>query len=167
MGGRQVRNGKDHGQIFDHHFVEFTYADGTTMMSQCRHIPNCASRVDEFAVGTKGTSHIGGHKIFGDAGEWKFKGKRVDPYQQEHDDLFAAIRRGEAYNEADFGAYSTMTAILGRIATYSGKIVKWDDAINSQIDLSPSVYDFAAAPPVVPDSEGNYPVPEPGKSIVV
>jgi len=167
MGGRQVRKGKDHGQIFDHHFVDFTYADGSTMMSQCRHIPGCSSKVDEFAVGTAGTAHIGGNEITGYGGDWKFKGKRVDPYQQEHDDLFAAIRRGDAYSEAEYGAHSTMTAIMGRMATYSGKIIKWEDAINSQIDLSPSVYSFDAAPPVVPDADGNYPVPEPGKSVVV
>ncbi len=167
MGGRQVRNGKDHGQIFDHHFVDYTYADGSTMMSQCRHIPNCSSMVDEFAVGSAGTAHIGAYEIAGSGGEWKFKGKRVDPYQQEHDDLFAAIRRGDAYSEAEYGAHSTMTAIMGRMATYSGKVIKWKDAINSQIDLSPSVYSFDAAPPVVPDADGNYPVPEPGKSVVV
>jgi len=171
MGGRQVRTGKDHGQIFDHHFVEFSYADGSTMLSQCRHIKGCDSLVDEFATGTQGKAHIGGHHISMPDGDWQYAGpagdSAADPYQVEHDDLFAAIRKGEHYNEVEYGAHSTMTAILGRMATYSGKDVTWDEAINSQVNLSPAKYDFAADPPVMPDAEGRYPVPVPGKTKVV
>jgi predicted dehydrogenase len=163
MGGREVRTGKEHGQIYDHHFIEFTFADGTTMMSQCRHIPDCWNEVDEYCAGTHGTSHIGGGRI--DVNGWEpWRAERgPDPYQQEHDDLFAAIRKGEPYNEAEYGATSTMTAIFGRMATYSGKVLTWDEAINSTQDLSPSDYSFDATPPVVPDEDGNYPVAVPGK----
>ena len=167
MGGRQVRTGKDHGQIFDHMAVEFTYADGTTMMSQCQHIRGAATRVTEYASGSAGNSHIGAQVITGSSGEWKFDGEKVDPYQREHDDLFAAIRSGSPYNETEYGATSTMTSILGRMATYSGKVIQWDEAIQSQVDLSPASYSFTADPPVLPDAEGNYPVPVPGKTVVV
>lgn len=167
MGGRELRDGRDHGQIFDHHSVEFTYADGSTMLSQCRHMPGCDSRVTEYATGTKGSAHIGGQKITMPDGDWQYAGPKVDPYQAEHDHLFAAIRKGEHYNESEYGATSTMTSILGRMATYSGKTISWEQAINSKIDLSPAKYDFAAAPPVMPDSDGKYPVPVPGKTIVV
>ena len=168
MGGREVRDDNNHGQIFDHHFLEYTYADGTTMMSQCRHIKGCMNRVTEYATGTKGQAHIGKYTIEVPGWDkWKFKGKEKNPYQQEHDDLFAAIRKGEPYSEAEYGAHSTMTSIMGRMASYSGKPVKWEDAINSQIDLSPSTYDFSATPPVVPAEDGSYPVPVPGKSKVV
>ncbi len=174
MGGRQVRKGKDHGQIFDHHAVEFTYADGSTMLSQCRHIEGCDRLVDEFATGTKGSVHIGagskkdpGHRITSPAGEWTYPGPKTVPYQVEHNDLFAAIRNGTPYNEVEYGVHSTMTAILGRMATYSGKEVTWDEAINSKIDLSPAKYDFAADPPVMPDADGNYPVAVPGKTVVI
>ncbi len=167
MGGREVRTGKDHGQIFDHHFVEFTYADGSTMLSQCRHIGGCDSLVTEFATGTQGKAHIGGYNITMPDGDWQYAGPKDDPYQVEHDDLFAAIRKGDHYNEVEYGAHSTMTAILGRMATYSGKNVTWDEAINSQIDLSPAKYDFAADPPVMPDEEGKYPVAVPGETKVV
>jgi myo-inositol 2-dehydrogenase/D-chiro-inositol 1-dehydrogenase len=167
MGGREVRTGNQFGQIFDHHFVEFTYADGSTMLSQCRHQKGCWSRVDEFATGCAGTAHIGKQEITTPSGNWSYSGPKADAYQTEHDDLFAAIRSGTPYNEIEYGAHSTMTAIFGRMATYSGKVVKWDDAINSEIDLSPSVYDFASTPPVVPDAQGNYPVPVPGKTKVV
>jgi hypothetical protein len=164
MGGREVRTGKEHGQIFDHHFVEFTYEDGSTMMSQCRHIEGCWSQVDEFCTGSKGSSHIGRGRIqVADGSTWRHEGENPNPYQQEHDHLFAAIRKGEAFNEAEYGATSTMTSILGRMATYSGKVITWDEAINSTKDLSPQDYSFDATPPVVPDSDGYYPVPVPGK----
>jgi len=96
---------------------------------------------------------------------WNYGSTRRDPnpYQVEHDDLFAAIRNGEPYNEADYGASSTMTAILGRMATYSGKVVKYKDALEKGGDLSPASYDWDATPPVVPDADGNYPVPVPGQ----
>jgi predicted dehydrogenase len=168
MGGRQVRTGKEFGQIYDHHFVEYTYDDGTKMYSQCRHIGGCSDEVREHAHGTMGTLDIddggvGGQIKFADGTKWRSRGKKVNNHHQEHHDLFAALRDGRTYNEGDYGAQSTMTAILGRMATYSGKIVKWDEALQKGIDLSPTAYDFSATPPVVPDAKGNYPVPEPGK----
>jgi myo-inositol 2-dehydrogenase/D-chiro-inositol 1-dehydrogenase len=166
MGGRQVRTGKEYGQIFDHHFVEYTYSDGTKMYSQCRHWDGCATEVNEHAHGSKGTANIGNSQIESADGKWRSKAPKTDAWHQEHHDLFAALRRGETYNEGDYGAESTMTAIMGRMATYSGQIIKWHDAINSSADLSPTSYDFAATPPVVPDTNGYYPVPMPGKQVV-
>jgi predicted dehydrogenase len=166
-GGRERRTAPDFGQIFDHHAVEFTYEDGSTMYSECRHMDGCWNQVAEFATGDKGRANISGGRIATADGEWKYDGERGDPYQLEHDDLFAAIRAGKPYNEMEYGAHSTMTAIMGRMATYSGKMIQWDEAINSDIDLSPQSYDFAAAPPVVPDPKGNYPVPVPGVTRVV
>lgn len=166
-GGRERRTAPDYGQIFDHHVVEFTYPDGSTMLSECRHMEGCWNQVAEFATGTKGRSNISAGMIKSPAEEWKYDGERADPYQLEHDHLFAAIREGKPYNEAEYGAHSTMTAIMGRMATYSGKMMEWDAAINSEIDLSPKEYNFASAPPVVPDAKGNYPVPVPGVTKVV
>jgi hypothetical protein len=80
----------------------------------------------------------------------------------EHDDLFAAIRSGTPYNEAENGAMSTMTAILGRMATYCGKVVKMEDALASTLALTPSDYTFEGTPPTVPDANGRYPIPTPG-----
>lgn len=166
-GGRQRRTSPDYGQIFDHHMVEFTYPDGSTMLSECRHMSGCWNQVGEFAVGTKGRTNIGASRIMSPWGEWKYEGPSGHPYQLEHDHLFAAIRSGTPYNETEYGALSTMTAIMGRMATYSGKMIEWDKALNSDIDLSPYEYDFAAAPPVVPDDKGNYPIPVPGVTKVV
>jgi predicted dehydrogenase len=172
MGGRQVRTGKEYGQIFDHHFVEFTYPDGTKMYSQCRHIDGCFGEVREHAHGTKGTldiddGPIGGVIMTPDGQRWRSRGKKVDNHHQEHHDMFAALRDGRVYNEGDYGAESTMTAILGRMATYSGKLLRWGEALQKGVDLSPKTYDFAADPPVMPDAKGFYPVPVPGKTEVL
>jgi hypothetical protein len=81
--------------------------------------------------------------------------------------MFAALRRGDIYNECDYGAKSSFTSILGRMATYSGKIVRWDEALANGEDLSPASYDFNATPPVLPDANGFYPVAVPGKTDVM
>lgn len=170
MGGRQVRTGKENGQIFDHHAVEYTFADGTKMFSQCRQIDGCTSEVREHAHGTKGTLDIddgaGGFFATKDK-KWTAKGAKRDNHHQEHHDLFAALRDGRMYNEVQYGAEATLTAILGRLATYSGKTISWDDAFNKGTDLSPHTYDFAATPPVIPDENGYYPVAVPGKTQVL
>jgi len=166
MGGREVRKGKDHGEIFDHHYVEFHYADGSILNSQCRHIKGTMAKVDELLVGTKGRIHAGAGQILDHKGNVLFqfdKTKENNPYQAEHDELFAAIAKGEyKFADAENGAKSTMTSILGRMATYSGQVVLWDKAISSGIDLQPKVYDFAAAPPVMPNADGYYAVATPG-----
>ena len=166
FGGRQVRNSKEHGEIFDHHFVEYHYADGSILNSQCRHIPGTMSKVDELLVGTKGKIHCGQAKIVDHGGKVLFqfaKKGEPDPYQNEHDELFAAIAKGQyKYADAENGAKSTMTSIMGRMATYSGQMIEWDKAINSGIDIHPKVYDFNAAPPIVPNADGFYPIAVPG-----
>lgn len=168
MGGREVRKGKDHGEIFDHHYVEFTYPDGSILNSQCRHIPGTMSKVDELLIGTKGKIQCGAANIIDPKGKvlYQFdKKSENDPYQSEHDELFAAIAKGEyKYSDAENGAKSTMTSILGRMATYSGQIVEFDKAINSGISLQPKQYDWNVLPPVVPDEEGYYAVATPGKT---
>jgi predicted dehydrogenase len=168
MGGCEVRKGPDYGEIFDHHCVEFEYEDGSRCASQCRHILNCWNSVSEYCVGTKGSCDIGGHIIRGENG-WRLprdeKGK--DPYQQEHDDFFDAIRNDKPYSEAENGAKSTMTAIFGRMATYSGKVIEWSDALNSDISVMPQEFSWDASPLVLPGPDGMYPRAVPGKTRVV
>ena len=166
MGGRQVRKGKEHGEIFDHHYVEFTYADGSILNSQCRHMPGTMSRVDEMLVGTKGSIRCGAGSISDAKGKSLYQfdlQKENDPYQAEHDELFAAIAKGEyKFADADNGAHSTMTAILGRMTTYSGQVIDMDKALKSGLDIMPKTYAFDATPPVVPNADGFYPVAVPG-----
>ncbi|MGC4002906.1 MAG: Gfo/Idh/MocA family oxidoreductase [Pirellulales bacterium] len=173
MGGCQVRKGKDYGETFDHHFIEFEYDDGTKMFSQCRHIPNCFNSVSEHVHGTKGSSTISSHNIKSKDGDWKFDGKTAklgkpgNPYQVEHQDLLDSIAKGTPYNEGESGAMSTMTAILGRMATYSGKELKMEDALNSKISIMPKSFAFDAETLVKPGEDGMYPVAMPGITQVV
>ncbi|MDX1968929.1 MAG: Gfo/Idh/MocA family oxidoreductase [Planctomycetaceae bacterium] len=168
MGGREVRKDKRYGEIYDHHAVEYEFADGTRMYSQCRHIPNCWNSVSEYAHGSKGTCDISGAKIMVPGAEdWRFREKSKDAYQVEHDDLFHAIRTGADYNEADNGAMSTMTAILGRLCTYSGKVIEMSDALASNISLMPKTFSWDANPPVMPGEDGSYPIAVPGVTKVL
>lgn len=166
MGGREVRKGKDFGEIFDHHFVEFTYADGTILNSQCRHIKGTMSKVDELIMGTKGNIYFGAANITDRKGKVMYQFDRRtenNPYQTEHDELFAAIAKKEyKFDDTENGARSTMTAILGRLATYSGKVVEFEKELNSGLSLIPVQFDFNAQPPVVPNADGLYPVAVPG-----
>jgi myo-inositol 2-dehydrogenase / D-chiro-inositol 1-dehydrogenase len=168
LGGCQVRKGPQYGETFDHHAVEFEYADGSRMFSQCRHIPGCWNSVSEHAQGTKGTADISGARINVAGGDnWRYKGPTPDPYQVEHDDLFASIRAGQPLNEGEWGAKSSLTAILGRMATYSGKEVKWDQALESEINLAPDTFAFDANPKSLPDAQGLYQLAVPGLTKVV
>jgi predicted dehydrogenase len=162
MGGGEVRNDRTKTQIYDHTFVEYTFADGTKMYSQGRHIPGTWQYVGETIHGTKGTADPSG-SITGE-NQWKFKGNSPGGHQQEQHDLMDALARGEIYNEGEIGAKSTFTAILGREACYSGKILKWDELLAKGKDLAPGIdnYTLDTTPPVVPGPDGRYPAPVPG-----
>ncbi len=172
MGGRQVRTGKDHGEIFDHHFVEFTYPSGAVIASQCRHQPETMNRVSEFFQGTKGTVSTSGDEVamtdWSGNSLFEHRGKDdPNPYQVEHIKLFESIRNGGVLSDAENGAKSTMTAILGRMATYSGKVVKWDEAIQSDLLLAPDNLTWDSPAPVQPNADGFYDIPTPGKTVVI
>ena len=170
MGGRQVRTGKEYGEIFDHHFVEFEYENGAVISSQCRHIKGCMNRVSESFMGTNGRAPkpglletSKGYKI------WEHRGKNdPNPYQVEHDELFAAIAAGDyKYDDTHNGAMSTMSAILGRMVTYSGQVISMDEALNSEVSIMPHEFSWDAKPPIVPNEDGFYPVPTPGVTKVI
>jgi myo-inositol 2-dehydrogenase / D-chiro-inositol 1-dehydrogenase len=148
MGSCHCRNNRNIGQIYDNHFVEFTYKDGTKMFSQCRQQPNTWSSVTQFVHGTKGAKEL--------------PGNGSDGYTQEHVHLVNAIRKGEKLNDGWHGATSSFTAILGRMATYSGREVHWDEAVAKGPSEMPAKFAFDADPPAMPDKDGNYPQPVPG-----
>ena len=150
------------GQIFDHHFIEFTYKDGSKMFSQCRHMAGTWNEVAEAAHGTKGESNCA--NVIQEPKNGGTGAERPNPYVQEHVDLIAAIRGGQKYNEGWFGATSSMTAVLGRMATYSGKVVKWDEAIKEGVSTFPKELSWDAAAPVQKDQNGDYPIAVPGVS---
>jgi myo-inositol 2-dehydrogenase/D-chiro-inositol 1-dehydrogenase len=169
QGGRQVRKAKRHCQIFDHHSVEFEYADGSRMFSGCRQIRGCFPEVAEYIQGTKGTANIPpGQKLFEVTGPkaWSKRLKRrEDGHQLEHYPFFNAIQENKPYHEAEYGALSTMVAIMGRMATYSGKKVTWDQAFNSNLTQMPDRLDYDVMPKVLPDQDGWYPVAQPGTTV--
>ncbi|HEX3599907.1 MAG TPA: gfo/Idh/MocA family oxidoreductase, partial [Lacipirellulaceae bacterium] len=155
--------------IFDHHAVEYTYADGTKMFSECRQIPGCANAVQEHAHGTKGVVNLdGGHaELFvGKDRKWKASGGdagyKNNAYQVEHDALFDAIRNDKPYNEAEYGAHSTMTGIIGRMATYSGQIIKWDQAMKLHKPMTQDAESWDAEAPVKVGADGRYAIAIPG-----
>ena len=171
-GGRQTRTDKKFGEIYDHHLLDMVYADGTVISSQCRQFEGCWNRVDEAFVGTKGRidsfssdktvlkDYRGGiiykHDSKGDG----------NPYQIEHDWLFEAVAKGEhKFNDGENGAKSTLTGIMGRMATYTGKVITWNEALNSTQDLFPEKLAWDASPKIVPGSDGFYPVAMPGKTV--
>lgn len=168
QGGRQVRNAKRHCQIYDHHYVEFEYADGARMISECRQIRGCFPLVAEYAHGTHGNVNIEpGGKFFEITGPkaWSRRlKKREDGHQLEHYPFFNAIQENKPYHEAEYGAKSTMVAIMGRMATYSGKQVTWDQAINSNLTEMPAEFGDDATPKVLPDKDGWYPIAQPGST---
>jgi predicted dehydrogenase len=142
VGGRQSRRGKRHGHIFDHFAVEYEYPNGITMFSQCRQIDGCKNIVGEFIRGTNGTTDCASIITPNDGDAWRYRAKPVDAYEREHQDLIASIIEGKPINEAQALAESTMTAILGREAAYSGHEVTWDDAMNSETRLGPEKDEF-------------------------
>ncbi len=166
QGGRRDLDGYT-GEIYDHHFVEYTYPSGAKMFSQCRQIPGCWGSVSEHVQGTKGSCDLAQNSaiIYDEKGNEKWRAaKPENGHENEHVDMFAAIRKGEIPNEGDYGATSTMTAIMGRMATYSGKKLSWDDCFNSRVALADfdSLKSYNDPAPVQPLENGKYAIPMPG-----
>ena len=155
-GGRQVRTQEVYGHIFDHHTVTYEYANGVKLFSACRQQPNCPGDVSDHITGTKGVCHIetmpfegkvvslpGGKRLWTSK---SVKRKNDNMYQNEHDELFVSIRSGKPINNGEWMAKSTLMAIMGRMATYTGQVITWDMAINSKEDLTPPAYVFGSLP---------------------
>lgn len=147
MGGRQVRTGSEYGHVFDHFAIEYEYEGGQHLMSMCRQIDGCASRVQEIVHGTSGKLVTSPNSaVIEGATSWRAEKNPINPYVQEHMDLIEAIHSGETLNEARRVAESTLTAIMGRVSAYTGKALTWEQALNSQLDLSPPAYEFGPLP---------------------
>jgi predicted dehydrogenase len=148
LGGRQVRTDPKFGHIFDHHSVVYEWANGVKAFAQCRQQAGCANDVNDHIMGAKGTCDVMKHTI-SNKGEvlWKHKGPAaVNMYQFEHNELFASIRNGKPINDGDWMTKSTLLAIMGRMATYTGQVITWEMALNSKEDLTPAKYEFGPLP---------------------
>jgi predicted dehydrogenase len=155
LGGRQVRTGPEYGHIYDHFSVVYEYADGAKFFANCCQQKGCRSDMSAHVMGTKGRAQLAerrrGLAIHTAAGDWRYSGPENLMYQAEHDELFAAIRAGKPINNGVYMAKSTLLAILGRMAAYTGQVITWDMALNSKEDLSPPKYTWdvpLSVPPV-------------------
>lgn len=152
LGGRQVRTDSKWGHIFDHHAVQYEFPNGVRVYSYTRQMDGCSRDVEDYVMGTKGTARILKHSIESRDGEtkWRYRGAKPNMYQVEHNELFASIRAGKPINNGYYMANSTMIAIMGRMATYSGQTVTWDQAFNSDENLAPKAYSWGPVetPPV-------------------
>lgn len=174
MGGRQVRTGSGNGDIWDHHFVEYEYANGVRHFAQARQIGGCWVHISDNVHGSKGNATLGsgpyglGDNVWSADQATRDKKHREDPYEQEHADLQASVRGiGPYLFEGGYGATSSMTAVLGRMATYSGKVVTWDEAVKTELRQAPKRLALDADPPTKADKNGNYAIAMPGITTVV
>jgi len=146
VGGRQWRTDPAYGHIYDHFAIDFEYPNGAHVLSMCRQIDGTASHVAERIVGTRGTSDA--HSVIEGAAPWSWDAQtpRTNPYVQEHADLIASIRTGKPLNEGRQVAETTLSAIMGREAAYTGKEITWDELLNAQQDLVPADVQFGPMP---------------------
>jgi predicted dehydrogenase len=162
-GGRQVRTDPKFGDIYDHHAVVYEYPNNARVHSYCRQQNGCFRDVSDHFLGTKGHADILKNQIdVWGQDSWRYRGPGGNMYDLEHEALFRSIRSGQPINNGLYMARSTMLAILGRMVDYTGQVITWEDAMNSQQVLAPSSYEWDAEPPVLPDENGHYPVAMPG-----
>jgi predicted dehydrogenase len=146
-GGRIVRTDEQWGNIYDHFNTVYEWGNGVKGFSSCRQWVGADANVSDFAYGTKGTAALQSHRINTEGEKWRYRGEGPDDmYQNEHDALFAALRAGERIDNADYMCKSTMMAIMARMSAYTGKTVTWDQAWNSELDLSPAAYEWGDVP---------------------
>jgi predicted dehydrogenase len=169
LGGRQVRTQPEFGHIFDHHSVVYEYKNGAKLFSNCRQQPgHIVHDVSDTIWGTKGICRIntsrptkGGFSVKPYGGKaWAYRAEddKSDMYQIEHNELIASIRSGKPINNGEYMTKSTLMAIMGRMATYTGQEITWEKALNSQEKLGPDKLEFGAypVPPVAKPGETKF-----------
>jgi predicted dehydrogenase len=150
LGGRQVRTGEKWGNIYDHHAVCYEWDNGVKCFAYTRQMPGCFNETEDFVLGTKGKASILKHEVIAGDTKWKYRGPKPSMYKVEHVELFNAIRNGTPINNGTYMSYSTLMAIMGRMATYTGELITWDKAMASVEDLTPPKLAFGDTPvPVV------------------
>lgn len=157
-GGRTVRVESQYGNIWDNFAVVYEYADGTRGYHHCRHWRGAEQQVKDYVLGAKGTCDVFGSRISGET-PWRYPDPRSakNMYQAEHDALFASLRAGKPINDGLYAARSSLLGIMGRTAAYTGQVITWDMAMNSQQALVPHPLTWGDAP--------NRPVPRPGVTL--
>ena len=151
VGGRQARTDARYGNIFDHFSIVYEYPDDIRGYHQCRHWANTTAKVADYVQGTKGRADVFGKKISG-TNKWRYRpapGEKIDMYQAEHNEMFAALRGGTPINNAEQAATTTLLALMGRMAAYTGETITWQQALNSQESLVPAQLSWTAEAPQI------------------
>ena len=148
VGGRQTPNHE--GNIYDHMFVVYEFANDVRGFLGQRQISSCFNENADYIMGTDGVAKISGGISIRGKKTWRYQGPKNAMYQQEHDELFASIRKGEPINDGEWMAHSTMMGIMGRMAAYTGQEITWEDACNSQERLVPEKLDWNMKLPIAP-----------------
>ena len=148
-GGRQVRTDERFGNVYDHFAITYEYANGAKGFHVCRQQPNCENSYKAEVFGSDGIGRTFASGIeYSIRGKtnWDYDGEVNDMYQTQHDELFEAIRTGVPVNDGEMMANSTMLAVMGRMAAYTGRRITWQDAMNSTEKLGPDAHDWATVP---------------------
>jgi predicted dehydrogenase len=144
-GGRQVRVDPKYGNIYDHFAIEYVYENNVRAFSFSRQQPGCSNRNSVEIAGTLGNAYANmgesAHQITG-KNNWVYDGEKNNPYQTQHDEFFSSIRKSTPMNDGELMANSTMVAILGRMAAYSGQTLSWNEAINSSQVIGPAIDEY-------------------------
>ena len=162
LGGRSTMTAPIYGNVFDHHSVVYEFASGVRVYAFCRTTTGCYDESSSIILGSKGKASVLDTRIWG-ATNWRWQGQG-DPYQIEHDRLFAAIRSGNPINNGDYAVRSTMIGIMGQISCYTGLEVTWEKINQSDFAYAPKPEDCRddMDPPAKPGPDGSYPVYKPG-----
>jgi predicted dehydrogenase len=147
LGGRQQRVDPKYGNVYDHFSVLYEYPNDVRVTLSCRQQDGCASETEDFVMGTKGVARVQAGRIEPRGGErWRYRGPQPSMYRVEHEELFAAIRSGALINNGQYMCNSTLLALLGRQAAYTGAAVTWDECANGEERLGPTEYVWGDVP---------------------
>lgn len=152
LGGLASRIAPERGNIFDHHSVVYEYAGGVRVFFNCCQIEGVSGDVSTYVMGSKANCLVERPTVTDRKGEtlWRYRGPKNTMHQTEHDELFAGLRSGNIINNTEYMARSTMLGIIGRMASYTAKKITWEQAMNSQENLTPAAYQWGPLPtPVV------------------
>ena len=146
MGGRQARTHPAFGHIYDHFAVEYEYPGGIHVISLCRQTENAFGRIQERVCGERGWADLSGRISATGQPVHRFAGQRGSPYVLMHTDMIQSIRAGQPLNYAKQAAESHLMSIMGRMAAYTGNLIRWKDALNDPMDLMPKALQFGPHP---------------------
>ncbi len=159
MGGRAASFGEIYGDVFDHHGVVYQYPNGVRMYAFCRTQNGCYNESSSLLLGSKGRCNLTACTIEGET-KWRYSGPGGNPYDIEHKVLFEAIRSGKPVNAGDYMTRSTMVAVMGQLACYTGQQLTWEQLMKSEFYYPPKPEDVRLdmEPPVKLGPDGQYPV---------